>query len=240
MLKAFCFAYLDNIAHANDLQTRSSCSTFTAAESSYTKPGDQTFIVSRGITCTGIKDCYVDVAGYATDTRTINITIDDTASIFSLISDTSNITFAETFTGNITSQPWPITNGTSGYVGFTPIHRCISGELFGCDGDAGLNFTWVEACTPYSIVNVKDSNGFTSMHGTLHEITTTQEEAAALTCDPANSTAAVSGITVTSCSDAAATTAPTTSAGLKFVAVDLIGLVVGCCIVGVFNSDFLY
>lgn len=223
----YTFTYLVHVVYTNSVQLRSSCSNFTAADESYTKPADQTFIVSRRITSTGSGYCYLPVVGYVTDSRTLNITTDSASSIYSTITDTTNITFSKSFTGNITSQDWPIRNGTSGYVGFTPIHRCITGKLSGCSDDS-LDDVVIEACTPYSLTDVKDSEGFLSMHGTLSEVTTSKEEADALTCDPANTIDAKSGITSTNCS-AAATSTAATSDGFRSI-VSGYGLVIAIAV----------
>lgn len=54
------------------------------------------------------------------------------------------------------------------------------------------------------------------MHGTLSEVTTSKEESDALTCDPANTTDAKSGVTSTNCS-AAATSTASTSDGFRSI-----------------------
>ncbi|THX89898.1 hypothetical protein D6D08_03694 [Aureobasidium pullulans] len=90
---------------------------------------------------------------------------------------------------------WPIENGTSGYVGWSAIHRCTSGQLSGCDAST-VEGIYVEACTPFP------PSGDVELSGTTAAITTDRSTAEALTCNPANTTAAQNGSYSISCSTA--------------------------------------
>lgn len=178
-----------------------SCSNFTVslygAETTYTQPGIRTYIVSKGYTCDSTSGpCKIPFGGYVTDTRTLNITTGSEDSIFELISESIDVQFNKSWTDAIGSQSTAsIRNGTSGYLGFTPDHRCAAGRLSGCDG-GDLEGVDVEACTPYSIT--RDDH----MSGTVAEVVTDQASVDALTCNPANTSEAKSGTNSNNCSSA--------------------------------------
>ncbi|THV89796.1 hypothetical protein D6D26_09643 [Aureobasidium pullulans] len=147
-----------------------SCSSFTPSQDPYSQPASNTFIISKD-------------------------------SIYQRIADTVGFSFNESITtwwGSLNvSEPdtWPIQNGTSGYVGWTAIHRCTSGQLSGCDAST-VEGIHVEACTPFP------PGGDVELSGTTAAITTDRSTAEALTCNPANTTAAQNGNYSTSCSTA--------------------------------------
>ncbi|KAI4763048.1 hypothetical protein E4T52_04815 [Aureobasidium sp. EXF-3400] len=187
------------IALTSTLVSAASCSSFAPSRDPYTQPALRTFIISKGITCESTTaPCKVDIGGYVTDTRTLNITVDaaDTNAIYSTIASNVNFTFNTTTTTPISGiQTWPIANGTSGYVGFTTNHRCTAGKLSGCDEEA-LEGMDVEACTPIL------EGG--ELSGTIAAIATDRSTALAVTCNPANTTAAKNGNNSNTC-DAAET-----------------------------------
>ncbi|KAG9763610.1 hypothetical protein KCU73_g1341, partial [Aureobasidium melanogenum] len=176
-----------------------SCSSFTASQDAYTQPALRTSIISKGVICNSTtNDCRVPIGGYVTDQRTLNITIDSAGPIFESIAAAVEFPFNETVTtwvgaSTITSeQTWPIKSGTSGYIGFTPNHRCTSGRLSGCDSST-LEGSYVEACTPYSIAD-------SQLSGTIAAIVADGSVVETLTCNPANTTAAQNGNSSNSCS----------------------------------------
>jgi len=173
-----------------DLYPRSACDNFTVSEShgepSYTRPGLRTSIISQGMVCTGRQECEIPAGGFVSDARTLNITTSSASDIFALISSVTNITFEEILTGNITTTSWPIANGTFGYVGFTPNHRCTSGVLNGCNSDIP-DGTVIEACTPY-VGSGAVTGKQPALSGTVAVITTSRDIAMSLTCNPANTT----------------------------------------------------
>ncbi|THY35943.1 hypothetical protein D6D01_00873 [Aureobasidium pullulans] len=179
-----------------------SCSSFTPSQDPYSQPASNTFIISKGVTCDSTTDvCRVPIGGYVTDGRTLNITTDSEDSIYQRIADTVGFSFNESKTtwwgSSNFSEPdtWPIQNGTSGYVGWTAIHRCTAGQLSDCDAST-LEGVYVEACTPFP------PSGDVEFSGTTAAITTDRSTAEALTCNPANTTAAQNGNYSISCSTA--------------------------------------
>lgn len=187
-----------------------SCETYTVSayegsEDTFTQPALETIIVSKGVVCPSTSpQCSVSIEGYVTDSRTLNITTDSStsASIFNLISTKIGIPFNETTTTSLDHiSGWPINNGTAGYVGFTPNHRCTRGILSQCNSN-NLEGVSVEACTPYS-----NSPGG-GLSGTLATISTSVQAAQALTCNPANTTAAMNGQNPSNCSSSESGTAP--------------------------------
>lgn len=136
-----------------------------------------------------------------TDTRTLNVTIASPGPIYDRIGDVVGFKFNDTITtwvGGASDsagdpQLWPIQNGAAGYVGFTANHRCTAGTLSGCD-DSALDGVDVEACSPLSF----DS----SISGTFQAIVSDRSSVEALTCNPANTTAAKNGNNSNTCSDA--------------------------------------
>ncbi|CAD0111459.1 unnamed protein product [Aureobasidium uvarum] len=181
-----------------------------------------TFIVSKGVTCDSTTgDCRVPIGGYVTDTRSLNITISSPDSIYDRIGETVNFKFNDTITawvGGASSpgspQTWAITNGTSGYVGFTPNHRCAAGTLTGCD-DAAVEGIEVEACSPYSTAD--------GLSGTFAAIVLDRSSVEAFTCNPANTTAAKDGNNSNSCS--AADSQPDTGDATRLGSVSMMLLV---------------
>ncbi|KAH0276768.1 hypothetical protein KCU91_g3647, partial [Aureobasidium melanogenum] len=192
-----------SIALASTSVCASSCQTYTQSGQPYTQPSDRTFIVSKGVVCESTTgDCRVPIGGYVTDTRTLNVTIASPDSIYDLIGSTVGFKLNKTVTSWVGGesdpqgdpQDWPIANGTSGYVGFTANHRCTSGVMSGCD-DSAIEGVHVEACSPYSLADE-------SISGTFAAITTDGSTLDALTCSPANTTAAKNGNNPSNCTDA--------------------------------------
>jgi hypothetical protein len=219
-------------ALSSTLVSAASCSSYTPSGERYTQPGIRTIIISKGVVCD--TNCRVDIGGYVTDTRTLNITVDSPDSIYQRITDTVDLKFNKTVTewvGGMSSstapQTWPIANGTAGYVGFTVNHRCTSGKLSGCDTSA-LEDVYVEACTP-----VFEAGG---LSGTIAAITTDRSNAQALTCNPANTTAAKNGNNSNSCS--AADSQPGTGAAARLGDVSM-ALLVGSLAIAVFGFGSL-
>jgi hypothetical protein len=221
---AIGFTLSSNLAYA------ASCSSFTPSGAPYTTEGIRTTIISKGVLCYSTTGpCRVDVGGYVTDGRSLNITVDSPDSIYQRISDVVEFTFNDTVTRwvGLSSSPtepqtWQINNGTAGYVGFTANHRCTAGKLSGCDTSA-LEDVYVEACTPYMVAN--------ELSGTIAAIATDRSTAEAVTCNPANTTAAKDGNFSNSCS--AATGA---AAGLGDVSMTLL---VGSLAIAVFGFGSL-
>ena len=185
----------------SSLATADSCSTYTPSGFPYTRPIDRTQIISKGIVCESTTtDCLVDIGGYVTNTRTLNVSVSDLDPLFSLISNVVGFGFNDTVTQFIRENPdlqhpqtWPIPNGTAGYVGWTGHVRCTAGKLSGCDGDdEALEDVQVEACTPYA-----STTGVLS--GSTHEISTNDAAARAIVCNPANTTRAKEGNNTNSC-----------------------------------------
>jgi hypothetical protein len=218
---AIGFALSSNLAYA------ASCSSFTPSGELYTQPGIRTTIISKGIVCE--TNCRVDIGGYVTDARSLNITVDSPDPIYQRISDVVKLTFNTTVTRwvGLNSSPtapqsWPIANNTAGYVGFTSNHHCTAGKLSGCDTSA-LEDVYVEACTPYMVAD--------ELSGTIAAIATDRSTAEAVTCNPANTTAAKNGNFSNSCSAA-------TGAAARLGDVSMT-LLIGSLVVAVFGFGSL-
>jgi hypothetical protein len=219
------------LALSSTLALATSCSSFTPSQDPYTQPAIRTFVISKGITCDSTTtDCRVDIGGYVTDTRILNITVSDAEAIYRTISSTVDFSFNDTVTtwignkaSNSAPQTWIIPNGSSGYVGFTANHRCTAGKLSGCD-TAALENVDVEACTPYLLAG--------ELSGSVGAIVTDRSSALAVTCNPANTTAAKNGNNSNSC-DAAETGDAETLGGVSMI------LLVGSLVVAVFGFDGL-
>jgi hypothetical protein len=222
-----------SFALSSTLVSAASCSSYTPSEEPYTQPALRTFIISKGVICDSTTGpCRVDIGGYVTDTRTLNITLDSPDAIYQRISSTVNFGFNESVTewvGGMSSptapQTWPIQNGSAGYVGWTANHRCTAGQLSGCD-DSALENVYVEACTPYIVAS--------ELSGSIAAIATDKSTAEAVTCNPANSTAAKNGNNSNSCS--AADSATGDAAGLGHASM---ALLVGSLVLGVFGFGSL-
>lgn len=180
-----------------------SCKWYTPSVPPYIQPADRTFVVSKGEVCeTTTGDCRVPIGGYVTDTRTLNITTASLGPIYDLIGSFVKFKFNDTVTSWIGGQSdaagdpeeWPIKNDTAAYVGFTANHRCTTGILSDCGDDSALEGVYVEACSPYS----QDD----SLSGTFAAIVSDRSTVEALTCNPANTTAAKNGNNSDTCSDA--------------------------------------
>ncbi|KAG9745517.1 hypothetical protein KCU73_g7857, partial [Aureobasidium melanogenum] len=170
-----------------------SCSGFnvttTYADLTYTSLGSRSYIISEGVACPATQNCSVDIGGYVTDGRTLNISDDASAnSIFDTISKVVNLQFNETQTYPVALNhgPWTIKNGTDGYVVFTPNTICATGRLSGCQ-DNNLEGQIVTAC---ALEGEKYGDG---LSGVINEVVTDRESAANLTCNPSNTTQARNG-----------------------------------------------
>ncbi|KAG9567398.1 hypothetical protein KCU77_g14222, partial [Aureobasidium melanogenum] len=170
-----------------------SCSEFNVTTSysdlTYTSLGSRSYIISEGISCPAAQNCSVDIGGYVTDGRTLNISDDASAdSIFDIISKVVNLQFNETQTYPVALNrgPWTIKNGTDGYVVFTPNTICATGRLSGCQGN-NLEGQIVTAC---ALEGEKYGDG---LRGVINEVVTDRETAANLTCNPSNTTQARNG-----------------------------------------------
>jgi hypothetical protein len=222
-------------ALSSTLASAASCSSYTPSEDPYTQPALRTFIISKGVVCDSpTSPCRVDIGGYVTDTRTLNLTIDSPDPIYQRISSTVNFGFNETVTqwvGGMSSptepQTWLINNGTAGYVGFTVNHRCTAGKLSGCD-DSALENVYVEACTPYIVAG--------ELSGTPTAIASDRNVVEALTCNPANTTAAKNGNNSNTCSAADSQTGAGDVVRLGDVSM---ALLVGSLVVAVFGFGSL-
>lgn len=182
------------------LTSATSCSSYTPSNQAYSQPGLRTFIISKGIVCESTTTpCRIDIGGYVSDGRTLNISVSDPEDLYRTISAAVDFAFNETVTEFVGGNPdiahpstWSIPNGTAGYAGWTANHRCTTGQLSGCD-DAEIEGAFVEACTPYP------QEG--ELSGTIAAIGTDRETALALaSCNPANTTAAKEGNNTNSCS----------------------------------------
>lgn len=172
-----------------------SCSTYTPSGQPYTRPIDRTQIISKGIVCDSTTtDCLVDIGGWVTNTRTLNVSASNPDPLYDTISEVVGFGFNDTVTQSLAGDPetWPISNGTAGYVGWTGIVRCTVGTLSSCGADQALEEVTVEACTPSFIGE--------SFSGSIHEITTDEAAARAVSCNPANTTEAKNGNNTNSCS----------------------------------------
>jgi hypothetical protein len=198
-----------------------SCSAFDVSNEPYTQPALRTSIISQGLTCNSKSgDCRVPIGGYVTDRRTLNVTISAADAVFQRISDTVGFPFNDTVTTWVgasvvnSQQTWPLQNNTSGYIGFTPNHRCTSGRLSGCD-DSTLEDTYVEACTPYSIADAQ-------LSGSIAAIATDRSVAEGMTCNPANTSAAQNGEFSNSCSTTGSPPEKNTASGLGAASLGLL------------------
>lgn len=170
-----------------------SCSGFKVttdyADSTYTSIGSRSYIISKGVECPAAQNCSVDIGGYVTDGRTLNISDDaSAASIYNTISKVVNLQFNETQTYPVAlnHDSWTIKNGTDGYVIFTPNTRCATGRLSGCQGN-NLEGQIVTAC---ALEGQKYGDG---LSGVINEVVTDRETVANLTCNPSNTTRARNG-----------------------------------------------
>lgn len=168
-----------------------SCSGFNVTGSyPYTSLGSRSYIISKGVSCPAAQNCSVDIGGYVTDGRTLNVSDDASAdSIFDTISKVVNLPFNETQTYPVALNRgmYTIKDGTDGYVAFTPRTICATGRLSGCQGN-NLEGQTVTACT---LEGEKYGDGLT---GVINEVVTDRETAANLTCNPSNTTQARNGI----------------------------------------------
>lgn len=188
----------------HQVMAATTCANFTVSTSiggneTYTRPAHMTFAVSKGVVCNLGSDCTVPVGGYVTDQRLLNISSPSTDSIFSLITKTTHVPFNSSFVGSVENTTWPITAGTSGYIGFTPLHKCVQGILSGCNGD-DLEGLGVEACTPFAA----NGNG---IQGVLAAVSTSAQAAQAMVCNLANTSLASNGNNTNVC------VVPTNSSG---------------------------
>ncbi|KAH0349194.1 hypothetical protein KCU81_g3054, partial [Aureobasidium melanogenum] len=170
-----------------------SCSGFNVttsyADLTYTSLSSRSYIISEGVSCPAAQNCSVDIGGYVTDGRTLNISDDASAdSIYDTISKVVNLQFNETQTYPVALNhgPWTIKNGTDGYVVFTPNTRCATGRLSGCQGN-NLEGQIVSAC---ALEGEKYGDG---LSGVINEVVTDRETVANLTCNPSNTTQAKNG-----------------------------------------------
>ncbi|KAG9951577.1 hypothetical protein KCU85_g2510, partial [Aureobasidium melanogenum] len=170
-----------------------SCSGFNVttsyADLTYTSLSSRSYIISKGVSCPAAQNCSVDIGGYVTDGRTLNISDDASAdSIYKTISKVVNLQFNETQTYPVALNhgPWTIENGTDGYVVFTPNTRCATGRLSGCQGN-NLEGQIVTAC---ALEGEKYGDG---LSGVINEVVTDRETVANLTCNPSNTTQAKNG-----------------------------------------------
>ncbi|KAH0363990.1 hypothetical protein KCU65_g7074, partial [Aureobasidium melanogenum] len=170
-----------------------SCSGFNVttdyADLTYTSLSSRSYIISKGISCSATQNCSVDIGGYVTDGRTLNITDDASAdSIYDTISKVVDLQFNETQTYPVALNrgPWTIKNDTDGYVVFTPNTRCATGRLSGCQGN-NLEGQIVTAC---ALEGEKYGDG---LSGVINEVVTDRETVANLTCNPSNTTQAKNG-----------------------------------------------
>ncbi|KAG9567312.1 hypothetical protein KCU86_g17081, partial [Aureobasidium melanogenum] len=170
-----------------------SCSRFNVttgySDLTYTSLGSRSYIISEGVACSATQNCSVDIGGYVTDGRTLNISDDASAnSIFDTISKVVNLQFNDTQTYPVALNhgPWTIKNGTDGYVIFTPNTRCATGRLSSCQGN-NLEGQIVTAC---ALEGEKYGDG---LSGVINEVVTDRETAANLTCDPSNTKQARNG-----------------------------------------------
>jgi hypothetical protein len=202
---------LSALAFCHHVQAAATCSNFTiVGQNNYTKPSSMTFAVSQGVVCNGTSDCSVAVGGSVTDRRTTNLTDSTPDWAFQLISNTTGYLFNTTLIGAVENTTYTIKAGSSGYIGFTPTHRCTQGILSDCD-NKDLNGRPVEACTPFSW-----ETGM--INGTFAVVATSPETALALVCNPANTSLASSGNTTNFCinptnSSSGNPTAPDLAAG---------------------------
>ncbi|THV89772.1 hypothetical protein D6D27_06260 [Aureobasidium pullulans] len=174
-----------------------SCSNFTITtgniDDTYTKTSDRSYLISQGINCPSTQNCTIPIGGYITVGRTLNITTDSADSLFDTIASTVDIPWNKTTTQQVGTEyksGYNVRNGTSVHVNFTPYLRCATGRLSGCDG-GDLEDMVVEACTPYSIAG--------GLAGDIGPVFTDPEAAAALTCNPSNTTQAMNGNYTGSC-----------------------------------------
>ncbi|CAD0109341.1 unnamed protein product [Aureobasidium uvarum] len=170
-----------------------SCSGFNVttnySDLTYTSLSSRSYIISEGVVCPSTQNCSLNIGGYVTEGRTLNIS--DQASrnsVFETISKVVNLPFNETQTYPVATNrgAWSIANGTNAYVAFTPNTICTTGRLSGCQGN-DLEGQTVTACT---LEGVKYGDG---LAGVIHEVVTDRESAANLTCNPSNTTQAMNG-----------------------------------------------
>jgi len=156
------------------------CATFTpSANTTYVTDGTP-IVISDGQTCSGPTDCFYGTAvalktllediesldqnnitfydtlvgGIVSDNRTINAsgTIDMQNKLYDLIAAASGLTLVPQTTVNLTGKyPLTLVAGKSGFLTFTPSHKCVSGAVSNCTGtDGPQNGDVIEACTAFS------------------------------------------------------------------------------------------
>lgn len=179
-----------------------SCSGFNVTtnyiDSTFTSISGRSFIISKGVVCPSTQNCSIDVGGWVTDGRTLNISDQASANaIYKTISKVVNLEFNETQTYEVATNrgAYKINNGTSAYVIFTPYTTCATGRLSECEGN-DLEGQIVTAC---ALDGVKYGDG---LSGVINPVVTNDELAEKLTCNPSNTTQAKNGNYTGSCVDA--------------------------------------
>ncbi|KAI4833550.1 hypothetical protein E4T44_09349 [Aureobasidium sp. EXF-8845] len=169
-----------------------SCSGFNVttnySDLTYTSIGSRSFIISQGVSCPSTQNCTLIAGGYVTDGSTLNISDQASASsIFKTISGVVNLQFNQTQTYSLGTNrgTFTVSNGTSGYVAFTPYTICATGRLSGCQGN-DLEGQIVTAC---ALEGVK----YGGLNGVASLVVTDREGASSLTCNPSNTTQAMNG-----------------------------------------------
>jgi hypothetical protein len=170
-----------------------SCSGFNVttnySDLTYTSIGGRSYIISKGVACPSTQNCSLDICGWVTDGRTLNISDQASAnSIYDTISKVVDLPFNETQTYQVATNrgAYTITNGTNAYVAFTPYTICATGRLSGCQGN-DLEGQTVTACT---LDGVKYGDG---LNGAINQVVTDRESVERLTCNPSNTTQAKNG-----------------------------------------------
>jgi hypothetical protein len=170
-----------------------SCSGFNVttnySDLTYTSIGGRSYIISKGVACPSTQNCSLDIGGWVTDGRTLNISDQASASsIYETISKVVDLKFNETQTYQVATNhgPWTVANGTDAYVVFTPYTTCATGRLSGCQGN-DLEGQTVTAC---ALDGVKYGDG---LSGVINQVTTDRETVEGLTCNPSNTTQAKNG-----------------------------------------------
>ena len=179
-----------------------SCSGFNVttdySDLTYTSISSRGFIISKGVACPSTQNCSLDIGGWVTDGRTLNISDQASAnSIYDTISKVVNLQFNETQTYQVATNrgAYSIANGTNAYVAFTPYTICATGRLSGCQGN-DLEDQIVTACT---LDGVKYGDG---LNGAINKVITDRESVERLTCNPSNTTQARNGNYTGSCTGA--------------------------------------
>lgn len=169
---------------------RAATDCFTQVGDDYLNPASGTHRVSVGVDCrrnsSTDPSCNPQSSGYVTEPATLNITTDSSTKIYDAIREKTHKPFNETLTGLTNGSIYHIHAGSSGYIGFTAALRCFKGTVGDCIGGDVEADTAIEACTPVVIDSTTDKDGFAQLKGQYSFVSSTPEEVANMTTNPAD------------------------------------------------------